>query len=150
LTTAIDLEYPRIEKAQPPTDRKREAARRLHWRTFEHTEVNPGRTPWNRARADAFNVHYAHAIGREPKPIRFDYAPSRGYGRHSADAIRLAPHGGPGRSRAWTRELWRTLLHEIAHYRAHGHGRAFREELLNVYREWRTFMFQSHAQEPQE
>lgn len=94
--------------------------------------------PWDRARAEAFNAYISEVDGHAAKPIRFDLpAGGRLLGQHAGDAIRILPL--PLSSPTRDADHWRTLIHEVAHYRAHGHGRAFKLELVRIYEIWRAW-----------
>lgn len=140
LRNTVNRDYPAIER---PAKRVPSVADRAiksgTWRHVEYRIVRPGRRAWNRERAEAFNRWFAESIAVTPKPIAFDVPDgARFVGRHEPDVIRIA--GIDTRTRGRDAELWRTLLHEIAHYRARGHGAQFRAELVRVYRAWRLFM----------
>jgi hypothetical protein len=95
---------------------------------------------------------YCAKEGYVPKPIKFD-ATSKELGSHNPDRISMRV----GKN---AEEVWRVLVHEIAHYvntkwyewvgggrtgeppegRPAGHGRRFTLALLNVYRHWKVFL----------
>ena len=115
------------------------AVRSKHWRHVEYKIVNPGKRRWDRCRAEAFNLWFSTTEGLTHKPIVFDVPDgARFVGQHASDRIRMK---GIDTRKTWRdAELWRTFLHEVAHYKAHGHGAAFKAELVRVYRLWREFM----------
>lgn len=134
----IERDYPSVVVSAPRMDRTERAARSWHWRKVEYTLVKPGRRRWDRDLASRFNEWFCQQEGFTVKPIRFDVPDgSRFVGRHDLDAIRLK--GIDTRAKWRDAEFWRTFLHEVAHYKVHGHGAAFRSELLKVYRLWLEF-----------
>jgi len=140
---AIDRVFPVIPKPARAAAPDAKVAGKS-WREVEYMMLKPGKRVWDRADAEAFNVYLGELDGHPAKPIRFDINPgNRLWGQHTKDAIRLKPL--PAGASWRDAQLWRTFLHELAHYRVHGHGRAFRVELLRVYKLWRAF----NAAEPQ-
>lgn len=84
-----------------------------------------------------FVDHYSILIGVESKPVVFDLAAkgrgSRYYGMHRADRISLSLELD-------TDERWRTLIHEVAHFRyRHDQKKLFLEEIQRVYAAFREF-----------
>lgn len=139
LRLAVDRDYPAIEKPSKPVDRVGSAVRSETWRFVEYRIVKPGRKAWDRAKAEGFNAWFAQREGLALKPLVFDIPDgARILGQHATDRIRIK--GIDTRWRGRDAELWRTFLHEVAHYRAHGHGAAFKAELVRVYRLWREWM----------
>jgi hypothetical protein len=159
----MDREYPSIAKSpvlREPTSIEHPALRdavRLSWRRWEWKHLNPGATPWDRSEAQVFVDFYAASIGKAAKPIVFDLPDGgRLLGQHASDRIRLHPHRYTTRnigqydtrtkrgyrSSDWCK--WRTLLHEVAHYRAHGHGAGFKRELWIVFQAWKQWRAERH------
>lgn len=103
----------------------------LTWRKFEFTMRIPARLSWSTARAQEFVDLYAAHIGTESKPIVFDLATkgrgSRYYGMHRKDRISLSLELDSD-------ERWRTLVHEVAHFRyRHSQKKLFLLEIQYVY-----------------
>jgi hypothetical protein len=127
---ALDQDYPAVEKPAPRT-RVERAAEVMNWRKFQYDVIKYVHRPWNREFATRFLSYAAGRLGVPEKPIVFDL---KGVlGMHTPDQIRL----NPDLSRE---DRWRLLFHEIAHYRAKRHDRAFVRELAHVYRLWREFL----------
>ncbi len=91
--------------------------------------------PWNSQLAQCFNEYISARDGHPVKPIMYDIPPSvKSFsGQHCDDRIRLRKDLPPV-------DNWRTFLHEIAHYVAKGHRRAFVQELARVYQIWIEFL----------
>lgn len=143
----IRREFPAIEKpAGPPPDPIARKIAGKTWREIE-CEFKVGRREWDRAAADAFNEYVSALDGHPVKPIRVDIHSGRYLGLHTHDALRLRAPSRPG-SRAYHVQLWRVLLHEIAHYREKKHGRSFRCELVRIHRLWREFMVGRRSPRP--
>lgn len=137
LRSAVDRSFPAIDKpAAKPNPHARIVGKT--WRQVEYANVKAGGCPWSRARAEEFNAYVSEVDEHPAKPIRFDLPEGgRLLGQHAGDAIRILPL--PLLSPTRDADQWRTLIHEIAHYRARGHGRAFKVELLRIYGLWRAW-----------
>lgn len=119
------------------TDPIRFGAETLHWREFEQRVVaqRDVSLAWDDGLADGFNRYFCDRVaGCPPKPIVFDFRPGTRalLGVHCRDRIRL-------RADVPDDEKWRTLFHELAHYRVRHHRRTFVRELALVYRTWIAF-----------
>jgi hypothetical protein len=132
LRTAIDRHYPPIRRAAAPRDRIEMAAGTMDWRKFDRSIIRHVKRRWDRGMAERFNRYAASRLGVAPKPLVFNLHSVRILGQHTADQIRM----NPGEAQE---NRWRTLLHEIAHYRVCSHRRAFVRELATVYRLWLQF-----------
>lgn len=130
---ALDRDFQSVAKpSKPRLDPLEAAAQREHWRDFEKRMKI--RQPWNPDLARKFNEWLSAKDGHEAKPIVFDFNANtkRWLGMHRADRISLMGSRDP-------EEVWRTLLHELAHYKISHHRRAFTEELYRVYELWNQF-----------
>lgn len=135
----LDTQYPAIAKPPKQADADLRLVQKKTWREVEYRIVKPGERRWDRAVAQEFVDWFATSHGCAPKPIRFDIPDgSRYLGQHATDSIRIKAVARAGEKP--DAEKWRILLHEVAHYRAKGHGRAFKLELVYVYRTWRQWM----------
>ena len=132
----LDAEYPAIVKPAIVRDAVTVAAESMHWRAFEYDIIAHIRIDWSLELAEAFNARCAQVFGLTPKPIRIVDLRGGYLGLHGVSEIQLAP----GMSRE---NKWRTLMHEIAHYRVAHHRRAFVQELATVYRLWKEFRQES-------
>lgn len=131
LRRSVDAFYPLLSKPAV----KRDPSEYQTWYQYEYRTMRHVSRRWNRQLANEFN-DFISARDRHPmKPIRFDLRPdvTRFIGRHTPDRIQL--HVNLSDS-----QKWRTLFHEIAHYRVRGHRRAFVRELAHVYSEWKIFL----------
>lgn len=114
-------------------DRVDHFARTLSAHEFEYIAIKHISRRWNRALADQFNAFAAGRLNVRAKPIVFDLHSRRWLGMNSPEAIRLNADQSD-------KSRWRTLLHEIAHYRVVGHRRRFVLELGLVYKLWKEFL----------
>lgn len=132
--SAIDAEYPAIAKPVVQRDPLDVAADTMSWRQFEYGVIAHLRREWSLETADRFHRFACLRLGVTPKPLSLDSGLGRRLiGQHRPDEIKLAT----GLDRE---EKWRTLMHEIAHYREGSHGRKFVRELALVYRTWKEFV----------
>lgn len=130
----LDSDFPAIEKPKDKIDRIEQAARTQSWRRFEYRTIRHVTRRWDRDLAQRFVSHVAHTLQVPDKPIVFDIHEERLLGQHCWDRIRLnASQSDSSR--------WRTLIHELAHYRVHNrHQRAFVLEMAVIYRLWLDFL----------
>jgi len=116
--------------AKHPTAGKR-------WRYVEYEMLKPRRS-WDTAVAQWFVNAWAAKIGQDPLTVTFNLLGGGSIGRFvlSAGQIQMRAYH-PGTTAFARRRLaadyWRTLMHECAHYRGHGHGAEFVAELWEVY-----------------
>ena len=110
--------------------------RKLTWRKFEYTMYIPKRLAWSTAKAQQFADLCSDLHGIPRRPIVFDLATkgrgSRYLGMLTADRIRLSLELD-------TEERWRTLIHEIAHYKVNHHRAKFIEAMditHELFRSW--------------
>jgi hypothetical protein len=109
------------------------AAEWLTWQEFREcfSETFVG-CQWDSQLAKDVNRDYCQYVDQKTvKPIVFDIRRNARslMGMHCQDRIRLRPT-------LTDQQKWETLAHEIAHYRAKNHRRAFCQELANVYEFW--------------
>jgi len=138
LRAAINAAYPPIAATKSDAQRTSALVAGKSWRQVEYGLVRVGRAKWDRQEAEAFNDWISHTDGHPAKPILFDIPDgSRWLGLHGRDAIRIRPREltDPRRDS----EYWRVVLHEIAHYRAGGHGSDFKRELMRVFGMWKAY-----------
>jgi uncharacterized protein DUF955 len=138
---AVDLEFPAVQKPGGKRDAIERAAAQMNWWCFEGLIIKHVKRKWDRDLARRFVSFVAARLGVEPKAIVFDLHGRRLAGQHARDRIRLNPDQSD-------RERWRTLIHELAHYRQHGHRRAFVRELAFIYRLWREFLAADSGRNP--
>ncbi len=129
---ALDSEFPAVPKPAALKDPVDVAAATMGWRQFEYGVIAHLRLEWDLDLATDFNIYCAKVFNVTPKPVRVHSGIGRFIGQHSPDEISL----NTGLDRE---EKWRTLMHEIAHYRVSGHRRSFVLELAKVYKLWLTF-----------
>lgn len=114
-------------------DRVDDAANKLRWRKFEYQVIHV-RKAWDGNLVCEFNRYFCGRISAPEKPIVFDIrANSSLLGQHTHDRIRIS-------HRLDDRGRWRTLFHEMAHYRVRNHRRQFVLEMAFVYKAWKQFM----------
>jgi hypothetical protein len=137
---AVDANYPAIAKSCPLVDPVDSAAAKMTWREFEYRVIKHVTRAWDLQMARAFNEWISAQDGHPAKPIVFDIRAGTKslLGQHCRDRIRLRPD-------LCDAVKWRTLLHELAHYKVHGHRRAFTLELCRMYKLWRTFFREQRA-----
>lgn len=136
---------PRLVPLDILADPIRLRAEGLHWQEFEDRVITRRDVSlaWDDELAGRFNRHFCDRVARHfcdrvagcpPKPIVFDFRPGTRsvLGYHCRDRIRL-------RADIPDDEKWRTLFHELAHYRVKHHRRGFVRELALVYRTWIEF-----------
>lgn len=114
---------------------RRKRKPRMTWRRVEDKLFIPNRR-WSTALAQQFADLYADSINQPRKPVVFDLGTRGGRGKalgtHWPDRISISLVLD-------SRERWRVLIHELAHYLSNGHDKRFIERMRFIhhwFREW--------------
>ena len=135
VANAAKAEYPLELIIRPAVDPLERKTKTLPWRAFEARVVRPGALEFTRERGQEFVNWWCARNRMTPKRVVQNIGDRRGdhrlRGQFNVD-IRLE-------YRMSDKSKWRTLIHEVAHYRVHGHGRNFVREMAAVWKEYKVW-----------
>lgn len=137
LSMAIEAEYPTIKKPKPEIleDGVARAARKMHYKEFEHLFIKHVRRDWDVEMAQGFIDFVAKRKLTKGRELVVLDISSRYIGFCGSETIEIE-------DRMSSENKWRVLIHEVTHMidSRSMHGPKFVLSMAEVYRMWRDFL----------